>query len=431
MELKVKKSYSFATDASPVQLDLASDVNFYAISGTKTLSASYQVTVTGTPKDGMQVWVDYDGTALTLSGNHVTVMGQLLTDDQAVKKLVIVSTYDVSAWKTRILVDASQGKIVNIGDLGDDTYDNTTIELDSTHGLQLKDDGITNAKVKTSAAIALSKLAALTASEMVISNASGVIVSAPVATYPSLTELSYAKGLISNVQTQINTKITAGGGAIVNADVNAAAAIAYSKLALTNSLLNADVNAAAAIAYSKLNLTGSILNADVNASAAIALSKLAALTASRIVITDGSGVMTVADTATYPTLTELSYVKGLTSAVQTQITNLDTKIETYSTIIADTTYTSATLKKNITLDTTTGAVQATLPSTATLTLGTVVHFNQYGANNGTFAANALDDIVDKTGASGNPTYPAVSIGSGGAITIQYKSANTWNVILEV
>lgn len=61
---------------------------------------------------------------------------------------------------------------------------------------------------------------------------------------------------------------------VVNADVDAAAAIAYSKLALASSIVNSDVNASAAIAYSKLNLAGSIVNADVNASAAIAYSKL-------------------------------------------------------------------------------------------------------------------------------------------------------------
>lgn len=63
-------------------------------------------------------------------------------------------------------------------------------------------------------------------------------------------------------------------GSIVNADVGASAAIAYSKLSLTGSIVNADVNSSAAIAYSKLNLSGGIVNADVNASAAIAYSKL-------------------------------------------------------------------------------------------------------------------------------------------------------------
>lgn len=65
-----------------------------------------------------------------------------------------------------------------------------------------------------------------------------------------------------------------GLGSIVNADVNASAAIAYSKLNLSGSIVNADVNASAAIAYSKLNLGTSIVNADINGSAAIAYSKL-------------------------------------------------------------------------------------------------------------------------------------------------------------
>lgn len=42
-------------------------------------------------------------------------------------------------------------------------------------------------------------------------------------------------------------------------------------------------------------------------------------TASRILSTDASKVATALDTATYPNLTELSYVKGVTSAIQTQL----------------------------------------------------------------------------------------------------------------
>lgn len=63
-------------------------------------------------------------------------------------------------------------------------------------------------------------------------------------------------------------------GSIVNADVSNSAAVAYSKLALTDSIVDADINSAAAIGYSKLDLTGGIVNADVNASAAITYSKL-------------------------------------------------------------------------------------------------------------------------------------------------------------
>lgn len=103
---------------------------------------------------------------------------------------------------------------------------------------------------------------------------------------------------------------------IVNADVSASAAIAYSKLNLATSIVNADISASASIAYSKLNLATSIVNADIAPSAAIALSKLAALTVSRVVQTNSStGVLE----ASSVTNTELGYLSGVTSSLQTQL----------------------------------------------------------------------------------------------------------------
>jgi hypothetical protein len=71
---------------------------------------------------------------------------------------------------------------------------------------------------------------------------------------------------------------------IVNAHIAPTAAIAYSKLSLANSIkstdiengtiVNEDISGSAAIAYSKLSLGSSIVNADISNSAAIAYSKL-------------------------------------------------------------------------------------------------------------------------------------------------------------
>lgn len=58
-----------------------------------------------------------------------------------------------------------------------------------------------------------------------------------------------------------------------------------------------------------------LVNADVDAAAAIAYSKLAALTANRALISDGSGFVSVSSV----TSTELGYVSGVTSAIQGQI----------------------------------------------------------------------------------------------------------------
>ena len=111
------------------------------------------------------------------------------------------------------------------------------------------------------------RIAPLTASRALATDANKGLVSSATTS----TELGYVNGVTSAIQTQINGKITAGAAAIVNADVNA--------------------------------------------SAAIALSKLAALTASRAAVTDGSGFLS----ASSVTGTEQGYLSGVTSAIQTQL----------------------------------------------------------------------------------------------------------------
>lgn len=85
------------------------------------------------------------------------------------------------------------------------------------------------------------------------------------ATTPTLANHATRKGYVDSFFPVTSANIA--DGAIVNADINAAAAIAYSKLALAGSIVNADVAAGAAIAYSKLNLAGSIVAADFAAAA--------------------------------------------------------------------------------------------------------------------------------------------------------------------
>ena len=61
--------------------------------------------------------------------------------------------------------------------------------------------------------------------------------------------------------------------------------------------------------------SGVIINADVNSGAAIAFSKMVNLTTSRALVSDGSGDVSVSDV----TSTEVGYLDGVTSAIQTQI----------------------------------------------------------------------------------------------------------------
>lgn len=82
------------------------------------------------------------------------------------------------------------------------------------------------------------------------------------------------------------------------------------------------------------NFSSSLMvNADIDAAAAIARSKLAALTVSRAMVTDGSGI----DSVSVTTATEIGYVNGVTSAIQTQLDskqNSDVLGSGYTTFVA-------------------------------------------------------------------------------------------------
>lgn len=177
--------------------------------------------------------------------------------------------------------------------------------------------------------------------------------------FNALTNAHLFVGNASNIATDVavsgdigiaNTGVTAiQAGVIVNAQINNSAAIAYSKLNLSGSIVNSDVYATAAIAYSKLALTGSIVNSDISSTAGIATTKLAALNASIVPVTDASGFLTNSTTTT----TEIGYVHGVTSNIQTQLNSITGSIVTS---IAGT-------SNQITASGSTGSVTLSVPST--------------------------------------------------------------------
>ena len=96
----------------------------------------------------------------------------------------------------------------------------------------------------------------------------------------STTELGYLDGVTSNIQTQLDTITTLADGTIYVGNASNVATEVTPSGDVTMS--NAGVTAISA---------GVIVNADINASAAIARSKTASGTAYRILANDGSGVM--------------------------------------------------------------------------------------------------------------------------------------------
>ena len=156
---------------------------------------------------------------------------------------------------------------------------------------KIADGTIVNADVNASAAIALSKLASGSAAQVVVHNASGV---------PTATTISGDVTVNSSGVTAI------GSGVVVNADINASAAIDYSKLAtltagsvvLGNSSNVATVTALSGdVTVNSSGVTaigsGVVVNADVSSSAAIDYSKLASLTAGSVLLGNSSNVATV------------------------------------------------------------------------------------------------------------------------------------------
>lgn len=207
---------------------------------------------------------------------------------------------------------------------------------------------------------------------------------------------------------------------IVNADISGSAAIAYSKLNLATSIVNADISGSAAIAYSKLNLSTSIVNADINASAAIDLSKLAATTASRALVSDASGFVS----ASSVTSTELGYVSGVTSAIQTQLddktlkSTLTTKGDIYAATAASTPARLAVgtdgqyLKANS--STSTGLEWASVSNNLTVVSKTT-----------TYTATTTDDVIlcDTSGGAWTLSLFAASGNSGKRLIIKKTTSD--------
>jgi hypothetical protein len=193
-------------------------------------------------------------------------------------------------------------------------------------------------------------------------------------------------------------------GAIVNADVSNTAAIAYSKLSLSNSIVNADINSSAAIAYSKLSLSDSIVNADINASAAIADTKLATIsTAGKV---SGTAI-TSGDISTSGSFTSSSFIASSSASAGIG----------YSTG-AGGTVTQATSKATaVTLNTVTGQITTTA---ASLAAATIVSFT---LNNS--AITAEDAIVINHASGGTlGAYTVNAAPAAGSATISIRNNTT-------
>jgi hypothetical protein len=208
-------------------------------------------------------------------------------------------------------------------------------------------------------------------------------------------------------------------GTILNADINSAAAIDKTKISGTaitagdtgtvtstmianDTIVNADINSSAQIAYSKTNLTNSIVNADINASAAIDWTKIAP--------------------SSTVSATELGYLDGVTSAIQTQ---LDAKLGTST---ASTTYAplaspaltgtptapTAAANTNTTQIATTAYVQTEINDLIASSPAALDTLNELAAalgNDASFSTTVTNSIAGKLPLAGGTMSGAIAMGT--------------------
>jgi hypothetical protein len=286
---------------------------------------------------------------------------------------------------------------------------------------------IVDADISGSAAIALSKLATGTAGNILVYNATGVLTSVA-----ESGDISVSDAGVTAI----------ASGVIVNADVNASAAIDFSKLAALTSgniLVGSASNVVTSVAVSgdvtiaangNVQIaSGAIVNADISASAAIELSKLATSTAGNIIVYNASGVPTaVAESG------DISIdSSGVTAIATGVIVNADVsataaidlgKLADVSTSAQTASYTLVLADKNKIVEMNVGSGNTlTVPTNANVAypVGSQIMVLQTGAGQTTIAGQTVGVTVNGT--------PGLKLRTQWAMaTLVKRATDTWVVV---
>lgn len=248
-------------------------------------------------------------TAPTITSATLTLLDNVFTiqDNADATKQLQLQLSSITTGTTRTLTIPDADTTI-VGTDATQTLTNKTITI-ADNVLTIQDNG----DATKQAQLQLSGITTGTTRTLTVPDASGTIV------LNDNTATLTGKTLTGNIAVNL-----VSGAATVTLPTTTST---LATLALAETLTNKSIDA-------DTNTITNIENADIKAAAAIALNKLAATTASRALVSDASGFVTAATT----TSTEIGYVNGVTSAIQTQ---LGTKLPTTITTTGDIIYSSS------------------------------------------------------------------------------------------
>lgn len=236
------------TPGATLNLDpyLGSNTKIVYLEGTKTLDQNFHITATSSGVG--EVLHVFNEAVITPSTFQLTVFGRNIPKALAPKR-----------WSGVYIARGGGSPKFH---LSADFTENGFLP-----GVGIDPGSITTTQISDSAGIPFSKLESLTANRVPVINSSGKIEAGTFTT----TKLAYLESVTGDIQAQLDAKAEIG--------------------------------------------SASITTADIAPDAAIPTTKLAALTASRVPVTNASGFIE----ASAATATELGYLAGVTSGIQSQI----------------------------------------------------------------------------------------------------------------
>ncbi|WP_396137301.1 beta strand repeat-containing protein, partial [Flavobacterium sp.] len=207
--------------------------------------------------------------------------------------------------------------------------------------------------------------------------------------------------------------------------LNAAAGVADNTITSAKitdgTIMNIDVNANAAIDYSKLNLNNSIVTLDITDNA-VTSSKISDANVTNIKLATGIDATKLADGSV--TNLELQYIGTLSSDVQIQINGINSDIATNTTNIATNTAAIATNTTDIATNTTN--IAANTSAIATNTTNIATNTTDIAANTAAITTNTTDIATNTTNIDTNTAAIATNTTNIAANTSAIAT-NTTNI----